>query len=190
MDVYDQQIYAVGKGPSVLTVSPPNTVSVAGSKTLITGTVMDISPGTTQDNVKFRFSNGVPAVSDESQSDWMLHVYKQFETPLDVKGVKVSLYAWDGTSADSEYIDTVETDVYGQYALEWTPSKEGTWEIYAFFDGTASYYSSEAKTTAYISAAAPIIDTEPQTNYTWHFVAVILTVIIVGIAIILLTRKK
>jgi hypothetical protein len=48
---------------------------------MITGYVTDTSPGTTDTSIKLRFPNGVPVVSDEIQSQWMLYVYKQFERP-------------------------------------------------------------------------------------------------------------
>jgi outer membrane protein assembly factor BamB len=92
-DYYDSRLYAVGKGPSEMSVASSNAVTTAGSTVLISGTVMDISPGTQSDDAQFRFSNGVPAVSDESMSDWMLYVYKQFEKPWDTKGVEVTVFA-------------------------------------------------------------------------------------------------
>ena len=42
-----------------------------------------------------RFPNGVPAVSDASQSEWMLYVYKQFSQPTNATGVPVSIDAVD-----------------------------------------------------------------------------------------------
>ncbi len=56
MDTYDQRIYAIGKGPSALTVNAPS-VSVDFGKTIvIQGSVADISPGTQTD----AYQNAVP----------------------------------------------------------------------------------------------------------------------------------
>ena len=54
---------------------------------MIKGTVTDISAGTKQDQQAARFPNGVPAVSDESQSAWMEYVYMQKPRPTNVTGV-------------------------------------------------------------------------------------------------------
>jgi hypothetical protein len=194
MDTYDQQVYAIGKGPSEMTVSAPTVAVTAGTPALITGTVMDISPGTTQDNVKFRFPNGVPAVSEESQSDWMLCVYKQFSKPMDVKGVTVSLFAWDGQSADSVPIGTAETDVYGKYSIAWTPSEAGQYQIFAFFDGSASYYSSEAKADMVVAAAPVISEPDPVPPYGLYIalaaIAIIIAVVIVGLLLFMKISKR
>ncbi len=68
MDTYDQRIYAIGKGPSALTVNAPSVSADFGKTIVIQGSVTDISPGTQTDAIKMRFPNGVPAVSDASQS--------------------------------------------------------------------------------------------------------------------------
>ena len=46
MNAYDNQIYAFGKGPSTMTVSAPNIGVTTATPITISGTVMDISPGT------------------------------------------------------------------------------------------------------------------------------------------------
>ncbi|MBN2257590.1 MAG: PQQ-like beta-propeller repeat protein, partial [Anaerolineaceae bacterium] len=94
MDTYDQQVYAVGKGPSALTAQAPMSGVTVGSSVQITGTIMDVSPGTNDASLTTRFPNGVPAIADEDMSAWMLHVYKQFEEPM-VNGVEVILCAVD-----------------------------------------------------------------------------------------------
>jgi outer membrane protein assembly factor BamB len=76
MDTYDQRVYAIGKGPSATTVKIENDVTTFGHKVMVTGMVTDVSPGTKDSALTMRFPNGVPAVSDESMSDWMLYVYK------------------------------------------------------------------------------------------------------------------
>ena len=81
MDTYDQRVYAIGKGPSTMTVTAPDTAAALDTSVIIRGTVMDNSPGTQSDDMKLRFPKGVPAISDASMSDWMLYVYKQFAQP-------------------------------------------------------------------------------------------------------------
>ncbi|MCS7227045.1 MAG: PQQ-like beta-propeller repeat protein, partial [Gloeomargarita sp. SKYB31] len=93
MDTYDQRIYAIGKGPTHVTVSAPDVGVPVGSTVVIRGTVMDVSPGTRDIALQLRFPNGVPAVADECMGDWMLYVYKQFPRPANVKGVWVKLDA-------------------------------------------------------------------------------------------------
>ncbi|MDG6223849.1 MAG: PQQ-binding-like beta-propeller repeat protein, partial [Candidatus Bathyarchaeota archaeon] len=90
-DSYDQQIYAIGKGPSKTTITIQNDVITHGSSTQVKGRVLDVSPGTDSAEFKLRFPDGVPVVSDESMSDWMLHVYKQFARPTEVTGVPVKI---------------------------------------------------------------------------------------------------
>ena len=187
MDTYDQQIYAVGKGPSDMTVLAPNIAITAGTTALISGTVMDVSPGTQSDRAQLQFPKGVPVASDESQSEWMLHVYKQFAAPATFTGVEISLYAWDGQSEESELIGKTTTDIYGRYSVAWTPTKAGQYEIYAFFDGSASYYSSEAKAEAYVSAAPEIVEVEtpPYELYIIGVGIAIIAVVLIGVVLIL-----
>jgi len=187
MDVYDQQIYAVGKGPSSMTVSAPNYAVTAGTTALITGTVMDISPGTQSDRAQLQFPHGVPVSSDKTQSEWMLHVYKQFAAPATFEGVEISLYAWDGQSAESVPIGTTITDIYGKYSLAWTPQQAGQYEIFAFFDGSASYYASEAKADVYVSAAPEVVEVEtpPYELYIIGVGIAIIAVVLIGVVLIL-----
>ena len=115
-----------------------------GQPIVIKGTVMDISPGTQSASAKLRFPNGVPAVSDESQSDWMLYVYKQFTEPTNTVGVTVSIDAIDPNN-NFVHIGTTTTDANGQYRLTWTPTMAGNYTTYATFDGSNSYYGSTAE---------------------------------------------
>jgi outer membrane protein assembly factor BamB len=189
MDVYDQQVYAIGKGPSDLTVTSSNAVTTTDSTVLITGTVMDISPGTEQDNLRFRFPNGVPAVGDESQSEWMLHVYKGFEEPMRVTGIEITVYAYDGQ--DVTDIGKTTSDSRGRFSIAWTPDKAGDYEIWAYFEGTASFYGDDAKTEMKVlnaPAPAPEIETPP---YEWYIIGAAIAIIaVVIICTLLIIRKK
>jgi hypothetical protein len=95
---YDAQIYAVGQGPSQLTVTAPDTAAPFGTSVMIKGTVTDVSAGTQQSAIKADFPNGVPAVSDASMSQWMEYVYMQKLKPSNVTGVPVSIDAVDSNN--------------------------------------------------------------------------------------------
>ncbi|MCW4000323.1 MAG: PQQ-binding-like beta-propeller repeat protein [Candidatus Bathyarchaeota archaeon] len=197
MDTYDQRVYAVGKGPSALTVTAPNMGVPSGSSLMISGTVMDVSPGTKDLAITMRFPNGVPAVSDESQSEWMLHVYKQFELPMSTVGVPVTI---DVLDANGNYrnVGTAISDATGAYNLEWKPDIPGKYTVIASFAGTNSYYPSCAQTAFVVDAAA-----EPTTQptappallsetYFLPAIAGIIVAIIIGFALmaLLLLRKR
>ena len=60
-NAYDNQIYAIGKGPSSITVTAPAIGVTTETPITITGTVMDISAGASQSAVAKNFPNGLPA---------------------------------------------------------------------------------------------------------------------------------
>jgi hypothetical protein len=144
MNTYDQRIYAIGKGPSETTVTAPDMGISLGSSIVLRGSVMDVSPGTEDAALQMRFPNGLPAVSDESMSEWMLHVYMQFGKP-EVTGVTVKLEAID-PNGEYAYIGTATTDLSGNYGFSWKPDIEGQWTIMATFYGSEAYYSSTSTT--------------------------------------------
>jgi hypothetical protein len=94
-NTYDQQVYAIGKGPSATTVTIQDDVITHGSSVLVKGMVTDVSPGTKQTAVTLRFPNGVPAVADDSVGEWMKYVYVQFPRPTDAVGVEVVVSVLD-----------------------------------------------------------------------------------------------
>jgi hypothetical protein len=153
MDTYDQCVYAIGKGASATTVTVSPKVVAKGSSIVIEGTVMDVSPGTKDTALQLRFPNGVPAVSDESMSDWMLHVYKQFEIPANanVTGVEV-VFNWIDSEGEMHDLYRTTTDMSGTYSYAWTPDTEGTIKIVATFTGSEGYYGSYAQTALVVGA--------------------------------------
>ncbi|XHH09685.1 MAG: PQQ-binding-like beta-propeller repeat protein [Candidatus Bathyarchaeia archaeon] len=192
-DTYDQQIYAIGKGPSTMTLTTPDTAVTANTPVIIKGTVMDNSPGTKAADAQLRFPNGVPAVSDASQSEWMLYVYKQFSQPMDTVGVPVSI---DAVDPNGNYIHLGDTtsDASGQFYFTYTPTVEGQYTVYATFGGSAAYYGSFAQNamTVMEAAAQPTetaqVNNTPYEMYTIGMgVAIIAVVAIVGLLIL---RKK
>lgn len=192
-DTYNQQIYAIGKGPSATTVTTPDAGITANLAVVIKGSVMDVSPGTKSDALTLRFPNGVPAVSDDSQSDWMLYVYKQLERPTNATGVQVDLTAVD-SNMNTINIGTAWSDTYGNFGLNWIPKTAGTYQIVATFKGSASYYGSTTSTYLTVNPAAAAPEPQPQLaipDYnTMIFgvgIAVILAIAIVGALIL---RKR
>jgi len=142
LDIYDNRIYAFGKGQTETTVTAPDMGVPLGSSVMIRGTVTDQSAG----------AKDTPAISDEYMSEWMEYVYKQFPAPMDATGVSVHLEAF---GADGSYIDIgrVTSDGYGMYKMMWTPEAEGEYSIAATFEGSKSYWASYAETAIGVGPA-------------------------------------
>jgi len=196
MNTYDLQVYAYGKGPSATTVSIKNDVITLGNKVLLSGTVMDVSPGTKDANRMLRFPNGVPAVADECMSDWMQYVYQQFERPTNATGVPVELFVLD---ANNNYrnIGTTTTDSNGYYSYLWTPDIEGKYTVYATFPGSKSYWPSSAVTSFDVEPPPATPTPQPTQSPSMadlYFMpmsaALLVAIIVVGIAIALIIRKR
>ena len=196
MNTYDQQVYAIGKGPSAITVEAPTTGANVGESLVIRGTVMDVSPGTQQNALKLRFPNGVPAVSDASMSEWMGYVYEQFQIPTNVQGVQVDISVIDA-NGNFRQVGTATGDISGFYSLAWKPDVPGKYTVIATFTGSKSYYGSYAE-TAFVADEAP--STAPQstsipasmveTYFLPSVAAIIVAIAIVGAIIVLLMLRK
>jgi outer membrane protein assembly factor BamB len=194
MDTYDQRIYAIGKGPSATTVTAPDIGVSLGKSVLVRGTVIDISPGTEEYALTARFPNGVPAVSDENQSDWMLHVYKQFELPADVVGVEVVVSVFDPNNNCYE-VGRATSDENGYYSVAFTPPVPGKYTIYATFEGSESYWPSQAETAITVDDLP--VETPPPTptpapmtdTYVTGFGIGIIIAIVIGFALLLLRKR-
>jgi hypothetical protein len=193
MDTYDQRIYAIGKGPSATSVAASPKVSVHGSSVLVEGMVTDISAGTKDDALTARFPNGVAAVSDDSMSDWMLYVYKQFQYPTNATGVEVTLDTVD-PNGNWIHIGTVTSDSSGMFSCQWKPEVPGKYTVIATFAGSKSYYASYAETAIGVDEAPPATPPPayPQPiDPTWTIVAIGIAIIIaVAIVGVLMLRKR
>jgi hypothetical protein len=144
-NAYDGQVYVVGKGPSTTNVNVQTNVIPQGNNVLIQGSVMDISAGTTQKEQAADFPNGVPAVSDASQTAWMQYVYQQGPCPTNVTGVTVTISTID-PNGNTYVIGTTTTDALGVFATAYTPPVPGTYKVYATFAGSDSYWQSSSET--------------------------------------------
>jgi hypothetical protein len=145
LNAYDNQIYAWGKGASATSVSASPKVTVKGSSVIIEGSVTDLSAGTNRDDVAANFPNGVPCVSDASMSKWMAYVYMQQAKPENVEGVKVFLKIQDPNG--DWYSAYATTDENGVFSHMWAPSIAGEYKVTAMFEGSNSYWDSQATTT-------------------------------------------
>ena len=191
---YDNQIYVVGRGPSATAAN----VEPFGTAVVISGTVMDISAGTKQNEQAANFPNGVPCASDASMSQWMSYVYQQQPEPTNFTGVQVQIAVLD-SNGNHYPIGTATTDASGSYSLTYKPTIPGNFTVYVTFAGTNGYYGSYAETHFYASppapttapTAPPVTGLASQSSLTIGIVAAVI-VIIIAIAIVglLLLRKK
>ena len=194
---FDNQIYSFGKGPTVTTVSASPKVSVQGSSVLLEGTVMDKSGGTTQDIITTRFSDGLPAVSEDSMEAWMEYAYMQQVKPTNATGVSVTINVLDA-NGNYRTIGTTTSDATGSYSLQWAPDIAGKYTVYVTFDGSESYYPSQATTTFAVdepaATVAPTQASQPVSIADQYFlpavIAIIVVILLVGALIILMQRKR
>jgi hypothetical protein len=162
LNSYDGQIYSFGKGLSATTVSAPPITQPLGTSVLIQGTVTDQSPAQTCLGVQ---AAGTPAISDASMSAWMEYLYMQKPKPTNATGVKVHLTAIDPNN-NFQDLGTATSNALGNYAIEWTPPVPGLYTVTATFEGSNSYYRSEAGTSFVVSkapSASPAIVTPSPT---------------------------
>ncbi len=193
---YDHQVYAVGKGASSTTVEVTNDVVPSGNSVMIKGTVTDVSPGTKQSEQSLRFPNGVPAVSDASQSDWMAYVYMQKPRPTNATGVDVTLSVID---ANNNYrtIGTTTADADGFFSFNWMPDITGKFTVYASFEGSESYWPSHAVTAFNVDEPAATASPQPTADPSMadlYFlpatIGLFVAIIVVGLLTILMLRKR
>jgi len=144
-----------------------------------------------------------PCVSKESMTTQMEHLH--LGQPIGglwnnetITGIPVALTA---IGSDGSFYDlgTVTSNGYsGVFSFNWTPTKEGTYEIIASFGPDDSYGSSLSTTTVTVSPAPPAekpVEFPQSTDYTMTIVgaavAIIIAVVIaVALATVLLLRKR
>jgi outer membrane protein assembly factor BamB len=195
-NTYDQQIYTMGKGPSAMTVEAPMADITLGSGLVIRGTVTDVSPGTTQTSLKLRFPYGVPAMSDDSQGDWMKYVYVQFPRPTNVTGVEVTLTVLDANNNFRE-IGKTTSNSDGLFTFNWIPDIAGQFTVYASFGGSKSYFPSQAVTSFAVDPAPPtpaatqaLIQSTADLYFVPAIAGLFVAMIVVGLLVVLFLRKR
>jgi outer membrane protein assembly factor BamB len=196
LNLYDMQIYCIGKGPSATSVTASPKVSVHGGTVLVEGSVIDIAAGTGQDEQAARFPNGVPAVSDESMSEWMEYVYMQKPKPSDVTGVEIVVSVLDPNNNFYE-VGRTTSDEDGFYKVIFKPLVPGEYTVIASFEGSNSYWPSQSRTALYVEeapAATPEPTPPPASAADMYFLPVsvgtIIAIIAVGLLLFLLLRKR
>jgi hypothetical protein len=195
---YDNQIYAFGQGPTKTTIDAPSVGVTTSTPITITGTVTDISAGTKQTVVSANFPNGLPAVSDDSTTQFMEAVYEQSPMPTNLTGVTVQISVLD-SNGNHYPIGTTTTNAQGKYGLTWTPNISGNFTVYATFAGSNSYYSSSDSTYLYANEATnpTVVPTEKpvQSTADLYFVPAIaglfvLIIIVLALLVVLMMRKR
>jgi outer membrane protein assembly factor BamB len=192
---FDGQIYCMGKGPSALTVTAPDTSVELGRSVVIRGTVTDIAAGTKQNEQAARFPNGLPAVSDDSMSAWMEYVYMQKPYPSDAEGVLVAINVID-SNGNYRNIGETTSDTSGMFTFTWKPDIPGDYIVIANFAGSESYWPSYAETSFVVDEPAPTTVPTPLTTqsatdtYVLAAAAAIIIAVAIGFAITILTLKK
>ena len=163
-NLYDGQVYAFGKGPSATTVTASPKTSVHGTSVLIEGTVTDQTPtGRRNVNNVLQFSlEGTPAISDEDMRKWMEYMFMGQAKPTDAKGVEVVLTTLDPNGNTYE-LGTTTTDTNGEFGCVVDPPVPGLYTIIATFEGSDSYYRSDASTYINVEEApSPAQSIEPE----------------------------
>jgi hypothetical protein len=197
MNGLDNNIYSIGRGPSVTTIQAPSTQITVANKVVIQGTVMDISAGTKQTQQAADFPHGIPVASDASMKDWMGFVYQQKPLPTNFTGVPVSIAAVD-PNGNTITIGNSITDSSGKFHYTWTaPNVPGDYTVTATFAGTNGYWPS-ADNTAMTISEAPQTTATPTIAATsmadQYFlpvsIAIILAIVIVGAVLALLMLRK
>jgi len=197
LNAYDNQLYCYGKGPSSISVSAPSVGVTTSTPITITGSIIDVSPGTEQLLVKSNFPKGLPCVSDESQSLFMEAAYQQQPLYNNMTGVPVTLSVVDSNDNFRD-IGTTTSDINGNFGFTWTPDIPGDYQVIATFAGSNSYYPSSSSTYFYAGETPTHEPTAPQatglatTNdlMTYNLgvgIAIIIAIAIVGLLVL---RKK
>ena len=159
---------------------------------------MDVSAGASQEAVKANYPNGLPAVSDASESQFMATVYQQQPEQHNVTGVQVTLTDLD-PNGNYETIGTTTSDGYtGAYSITWVPPIAGNYTITATFAGSNSYYGSYATTYLYAGGAAataapaatPQSLTPVSNDVIGLGIAAIVVIIVIGAVLALLMLRK
>ena len=199
-NAYDGQVYCIGKGPSATTIETPLVSVAQGDRLIIQGTVMDTSAGTKQTEQAADFPQGVPCVSDASESAWMQYVYMQYPMPTNVAGVPVTIYGID-PNGNQVTLGSTTTDSSGVYSIEINTKDltagSGLYKVTATFAGSNSYWGSSAASTFDVSPSTTTTPTlTPQaglasnTTLIYGIIAIIIVIIVIGAILAMLMLRK
>ncbi len=195
LNAYDNQIYCFGKGPTETTVG--SVWSNLGQNLVIQGSVIDKSAGSTQTSIAARFPQGVPAVSDDSQTAFMEYVYMQNPIPGNTTGVPVGITLIDPNG--NTINEQTTSDMSGHYSYDYKiPNVPGTYTVIATFHGSNSYWPSYSESTFQVDQAASpttaptATPTSAADMYFVPAIAGLFVLIIVGLIVLalLVLRKR
>ncbi len=148
-------------------------------------------------HIKMRFPNGVPAVSDASQSQWMLYVYKQFECPTNASGIPLTVSVLDA-NGNYRVVGTTTSDLTGAYSFSWKPDIAGKYTVYVTFAGSEAYYGSVAQSAFFVenevAATAAPTPAPASTADTYFIPAVaglfVLIIIVLALLVVMMIKKR
>jgi len=193
---YDGRVYCIGKGPTATSVLIQDDVITHGDSVLVKGMVTDESPGAKESAQVARFANGVPAISDEDMSPWMEYLYMQQPKPTDICGVEVVISVLDPNNNCYE-VGRTTSDANGVYKLAFEPLVPGEYSVITTFEGSESYWSSQAATAINVeeAPAATAEPTPPPASVADMYLipsvaGIIVAIVVVGIVLILMLRKR
>jgi hypothetical protein len=179
-NLYDNRIYCIGKGPSATEVSLSQNPVAKDSATVIQGKITDQSSG----------QPDTPAIADANMGTWMAYKHQQQALPANLLGVPVKLQAISSDGATTD-IGTVNSNRYGIFAYEWTPTKAGMYTIVATFEGTNSYGSSQAAAYLSVGSSSSTDSNTTSSNDSTIFIALAaIALIIAVIAVFFAARKR
>ena len=175
---YDGNLYVYGKGKSSTSITAPQTAVTLGQSIMLTGKVLDQSPG----------SPNTPAISDDWMGQWMEYIHQGRPMPIDATGVSVSIDAVD-PNGNNVHIGDAISDISGTFTFLWKPEIAGKYDIMATFIGSASYGSSYATTAVGVvnapeSTPTPTTSQLTQAQYTTIdlvIVAAVIVAILIGL---------
>ncbi len=156
---------------------------------------MDVSPGASQEAVKADFPNGLPAVSDASQSQFMEPYTSSSQSQHNVTGVPVTLTDIDPTATTRQSAQPPAT-LTGAYGITWTPPIAGNYTITATFAGQELLwiirYNIPIRRRSSSNTPTNSDTSKPNQSATTSIlgIAAIVVIIIIGAVLALLHAKK
>ena len=113
--------------------------------------------------------------------------------PQSTTGVPVALEVIDA-NGNQRPIGSATSDANGMFSYRWVPDIEGDYKVIATFEGSESYWPSQAESTFFVESTAPTPTAVPvvalpptEMYFVGSTVAIILAIAIVGL---LLLRKR
>jgi hypothetical protein len=126
----------------------------------------------------------------------MEYVYQQKPRPTDITGVEVIVSVLDPNTNCYE-VGRATSDENGMFKLMFTPEVPGEYSVFATFEGSEGYWPSQAETSIGVSeapAATPAPTPMPASAADLYFVpaviGIIVAIIVVGLLLFLLLRKR